>query len=131
MSILFTILSLVFSQFIRLTVGVILPTYRSLQALKFCNAADDQVWLSYWIVLGFTESFLVPLMTIIPYTNVLFTALYLWLQLPQTEGAKRIQVIVLDYLDKHEGDIRQQLEKWDTTLKDAIGVLVPVAKKSS
>ncbi|KAK0523789.1 ER membrane protein DP1/Yop1 [Tilletia horrida] len=72
-------------------VGFLLPAYYSMQALEQRSGAYEKQWLTYWSVFGlFTvlEQFSDFILSFFPfyYTAKLLTLL--WLQLPQTQGAK-------------------------------------------
>jgi receptor expression-enhancing protein 5/6 len=74
------------------TVGTAYPSYASYKALENKDPLnkDDAKWLTYWTVhgvLSMVESFTDQLKWFPYYYHAKF-ALILWLQLPQTQGAK-------------------------------------------
>jgi len=73
-------------------VGWALPAYLSYRAIESPGAEDDVQWLTYWTVFGFftfLESMaLRVVLYYVPYYFPIKTAFVLWLQLPNTRGAR-------------------------------------------
>ena len=74
-------------------VGFIYPAFCSLKALETPTIRDDEQWLTYWVVFGFSnvaEYFRETLMSVIPFYDVVKLAFLLWLYLPFTNGAEQV-----------------------------------------
>ncbi|KAF8594167.1 hypothetical protein BDV93DRAFT_549299 [Ceratobasidium sp. AG-I] len=75
-------------------IGWALPAYLSLKAIESPQTDDDVQWLTYWTVFGFfnfLESLALRLVLhYFPYYFIFKTAFILWLQLPNTRGARTI-----------------------------------------
>eukprot|EP00695_Tsukubamonas_globosa_P003442 TRINITY_DN636_c0_g1_i1.p1 TRINITY_DN636_c0_g1~~TRINITY_DN636_c0_g1_i1.p1 ORF type:complete len:160 (+),score=44.42 TRINITY_DN636_c0_g1_i1:49-480(+) len=90
-------------------VSLIYPAYRSFKALKSPGKEDDRDLLIYWILIGFfsfIEFFLDVFISWLPLYYPLKLLFIIWLQLPQTQGAKKLyNGFIEPYLNKHEGNI--------------------------
>jgi len=80
-------------------VGWALPAYLSFKALETTGSDDDVQWLTYWVTFGtftFVESFaLTMVLHYFPFYFVFKTAFVVWLQLPQTQGARTLYHAVI------------------------------------
>ncbi|KAL6753584.1 TB2/DP1, HVA22 family-domain-containing protein [Haematococcus lacustris] len=77
------------------TVGVILPAYQSFKAIEDKkDRKKDEQWLTYWVIYAAMSMVEGPiteqLLSKVPYYYHLKLALLLWLQMPQTEGARAL-----------------------------------------
>ena len=93
-----------------LTLSVLYPAIKSIQALETKNNEDDdKVWLTYWCVFGcfsLLDEFLGFILNFIPFYFYIKVGFFLWLMLPQTTGASTIYLKVLKpYLQKHKKEI--------------------------
>mmetsp|Transcript_9042 Transcript_9042/g.9924 ORF Transcript_9042/g.9924 Transcript_9042/m.9924 type:complete len:341 (+) Transcript_9042:83-1105(+) len=75
-------------------VGTVYPIYESLRAVCTIEETDDTTWLSYWIaqgIISFSTEWVDGLGNSVSLTwNVFEFFFYLWLILPQTDGAALI-----------------------------------------
>jgi len=80
-------------------VGWALPAYLSFKAIESPGAEDDIQWLTYWVVFGFfnfLESIALRMVLYyLPFFYAFKTLFILWLQLPQTRGARTFYLSVL------------------------------------
>jgi receptor expression-enhancing protein 5/6 len=71
-----------------LTISVLYPAFKSVQALETKDTDDDdKIWLTYWCVFGgFTllDEFLGFILNMIPFYFYIKVGFFLWLMLPQT-----------------------------------------------
>lgn len=93
-----------------LTISVVYPAFKSVQALETKDTDDDdKIWLTYWCVFGgFTllDEFFGFLLNFIPFYAYIKVGFFLWLMLPQTTGANTIYKSVLKpFLLKHKKEI--------------------------
>ncbi|OMO84303.1 TB2/DP1/HVA22-related protein [Corchorus olitorius] len=75
------------------SVGVVIPVYSTFRAIERHDENERQKWLTYWAAYGsFTlvEVFSDKLLFWFPYYYHFKFAFLVWLQLPSTEGAKKI-----------------------------------------
>ncbi|XP_021301201.1 scarecrow-like protein 15 [Herrania umbratica] len=75
------------------SVGIVLPVYSTFRAIERNDENEQQKWLTYWAAYGsFTivEVFSDKLLSWFPYYYHFKFVFLVWLQLPSTEGAKRI-----------------------------------------
>lgn len=80
------------------TITVLYPAVLSIRAIQSQGDDDDKVWLTYWMVFGVfnvLETFLGFVFWFIPYWEWLRLGLFVWLLLPQFNGAKYIYDKVL------------------------------------
>lgn len=95
------------------TITVLYPAVHSIRAIESDDGGDDdKVWLTYWMVFGcfnVLETFFGFIFYFIPYWDWIRLAMFVWLLLPNFNGAKTI----------YEGFVRQliaknknQIEKW-------------------
>lgn len=72
-------------------VTVLYPAVHSIRAIESPDEEDDKIWLTYWMVFGlFTvaETFLGFVFYFIPYWDWIRLAIFIWLLLPNFNGAK-------------------------------------------
>lgn len=75
------------------TVTVLYPAVHSIRAIESPDEEDDKVWLTYWMVFGlFTtlETFFGFIFYFIPYWDWVRLAFFIWLLLPNFNGAKQL-----------------------------------------
>jgi len=101
--------------------GIMYPAYRSFKALERPGAEDDAMWLTYWIVFAcFTlfETIADKFIFWIPFYYELKFAFVMYLQLPQTQGAKKLyDDHIKPYLEQQEGVIDEHLSRVTTNAK--------------
>mmetsp|Transcript_13425 Transcript_13425/g.16584 ORF Transcript_13425/g.16584 Transcript_13425/m.16584 type:complete len:179 (+) Transcript_13425:205-741(+) len=71
-------------------VAFVYPAYRSIIAINTANKDDDTLWLSYWVFYGLFvtfESVLDMILFWIPFYEIIKMGIYLYLYLPETNGA--------------------------------------------
>jgi len=89
------------------------PAVHSIRALETDDGGiDDKVWLTYWMVFGVfnvAETFFGFIFYFIPYWDWLRLALFVWLLLPNFNGAKIIYEGFISTLIKNNKHI---IEKW-------------------
>jgi receptor expression-enhancing protein 5/6 len=75
-------------------ITVLYPAVHSIRAIESNDGGDDdKVWLTYWMVFGVfnvAETFLGFIFYFIPYWDWIRLALFIWLLLPNFNGAKTI-----------------------------------------
>ena len=72
-------------------VTVLYPAVHSIRAIESPAKDDDKVWLTYWMVFGIfnvAETFFGFVFYFIPYWDWLRLGLFIWLLLPNFNGAK-------------------------------------------
>jgi len=70
---------------------VLYPAVHSIRAVESPDEEDDKVWLTYWMVFGLfntAETFFGFIFYFIPYWDWLRLALFVWLLMPNFNGAK-------------------------------------------
>lgn len=86
--------STLFSPLAVIVVGTVYPVYESIRAVCTIDEADDTTWLSYWIAQGivsFSTEWIDGLGNQVSTSwNMFEFFFYLWLILPQTDGAALI-----------------------------------------
>eukprot|EP00762_Andalucia_godoyi_P008035 ANDGO_03436.mRNA.1 Protein YOP1 len=99
-------LSFLLSRPLTMVLSLVYPAYRSFKALETPDREDDDQWLTYWIILGFfsfVEYFADVVFWIIPFYFEAKFLFVLWLQLPQTQGAKYMYLrYIKPFLSAHE-----------------------------
>ena len=94
------------------TITVLYPALHSIRAIESPDDEDDKIWLTYWMVFGvFTvaETFFGFIFYIIPYWDWVRLGLFVWLLLPNFNGAKVIYDTVLRKLLAENKDL---IQKW-------------------
>ena len=100
-------------------VGFVYPAYASFKAVESKDVKDDYQWLTYWVVFStFTlvEDCFSVLVSWIPFYFVLKVLALVWLYHPQTEGAEKVYVKLLEPMlkpyfaggDKDDSSKKQQ-----------------------
>jgi len=77
----------------------IYPTYASFSALRSNDVSDYKQWLTYWVIFAFftvVESITDALMDWIPFYFLAKVLFLCWCYFPQTRGAERLNVIVIE-----------------------------------
>jgi len=94
------------------TITVLYPAVLSIRAIESSDDSDDKVWLTYWMVFGVfnvLETFFGFIFWFIPYWSWLRLGLFVWLLLPQFNGAKVIyEKGIRPMLSSHKDTI----DKW-------------------
>lgn len=113
-------------------ITVLYPAVHSIRAIESPDEEDDKVWLTYWMVFGlFTvaETFFGFVFYFIPYWDWIRLGLFIWLLLPNFNGAKVIYDSVVRKLMK---DNQATIEKWiSMTSNVASNVQADLKKEAS
>jgi receptor expression-enhancing protein 5/6 len=108
-----------------LSITVLYPAAKSIQALETEKTEDDKEWLTYWIIFGiFTllDDFLGFLLNLIPYYFWFKLLFFVYLFAPQTKGSLTIfYVAVKPLLDQYKDQI-------DGLIRDIKGSAGEIAK---
>lgn len=95
------------------TITVLYPAVHSIRAIESDDGGDDdKVWLTYWMVYGvFTvvETFFGFIFYFVPYWDWVRLGLFIWLLLPNFNGAKTIYEGFIRNLINQNKD---QIKKW-------------------
>lgn len=114
-----------------LTITVLYPAFKSIQALETEHTEDDKEWLTYWIIFGlFTliDDFFGFVLAYIPYFYWIKLAFFIYLLAPQTKGARTIyNGFVKDLLNKN----KQHIEGLINDIKGAAGDVASEAKRTA
>ena len=93
-------------------ITVLYPAVHSIRAIESPDEEDDKVWLTYWMVFGlFTvaETFFGFVFYFIPYWEWIRLGLFVWLLLPNFNGAKVLyDGVIRNLLDQN----KELIEKW-------------------
>ena len=104
----------IFGQLITNLIGFAYPAYASFKAIHSSDKEDDKQWLTYWTVFaGFNilETFVDLILYWFPFFYLFKSVFFLWLYLPQTQGAKMVFNQVIDpYLLKNEKKIDTKVD---------------------
>lgn len=96
------------------------PAVHSIRAIESSDGGDDdKVWLTYWMVFGiFTvaETFFGFIFYFIPYWDWIRLAVFVWLLLPNFNGAKTLYDGVIRNLLNQNKDL---IKKWIEMSKSA------------
>ncbi|KAL1815457.1 hypothetical protein ACET3Z_018031 [Daucus carota] len=91
------------------SVGIVVPVYSSVKAIETGNQQDQKKWLLYWAVYGsfsIAEIYSDKLLSWFPSYYYVKLAFLIWLQLPDTQGAKILYKNHLQpFLKRHEAKI--------------------------
>lgn len=100
------------------TITVLYPTVHSIRAIQSPEDDDDKIWLTYWMVFGIfnvLETFFSFVFYFIPYWDWLRLMLFIWLLLPNFNGAKVLyEGVIRSQLDKHKDFIKKWIEMTST-----------------
>lgn len=117
------------------TVTVLYPAVHSIRAIESETDEDDKVWLTYWMVFGVfnvLETFFGFIFYFIPYWDWIRLALFVWLLLPNFNGAKVIYDQVLQPLLKQNKDLIQEwIAKTSTAATDLQQAAKDEARKAA
>lgn len=119
------------STILTLTITVLYPGFKSIQALETHCVEDDKEWLTYWIIFGLfslTDGLFGFVLNFIPYFYWIKLLFFIYLLAPQTQGAKVLyNGVVKDLLHKN----KHHIEGLISELKGAAGEVANEAKKSA
>uniref|UniRef100_A0A9I9CSU4 HVA22-like protein n=1 Tax=Cucumis melo TaxID=3656 RepID=A0A9I9CSU4_CUCME len=91
------------------SVGIVLPVYSTFKAIEKKDQNEQQKWLLYWAAYGsfsLVEAFSDKLLSWFPVYYHLKFAFLVWLQLPATDGAKKLYTSHLrPFLLKHQARV--------------------------
>ncbi|ORY72207.1 TB2/DP1, HVA22 family-domain-containing protein [Leucosporidium creatinivorum] len=97
------------SRLVSTTAGSLYPAYASYKAIKSNDLQKLEVWLMYWVVMGFVmcaESTVEWMFAWFPFYYECKTIVILWLTLPQIQGSTYLYVAhVHPFLSSHEEEI--------------------------
>ena len=106
---------------------VLYPALHSIRAIESEDEDDDKVWLTYWMVFGVfnvIETFFGFIFWFIPYWGWIRPGFFVWLLLPNFNGAKVIYDSVLRPLcDQNKDKIEYYTKMFTTQISDAQGSL--------
>jgi len=98
------------STILTLTITVLYPAFKSIQALETDKTTDDKEWLTYWIIFGICsllDDFCGCLLAMIPYYYWVKLAFFVYLLAPQTRGAQFLyDNVIKGLLQKYKGNIQ-------------------------
>lgn len=102
-------------QILVLSLTVLYPGLHSIRAIESEGKDDDKVWLTYWMVFGLytvVDTFFGFLFYFVPYWDWIKMGLFIWLLLPQFNGAQIIYESVLrKLLTEHKDLIRDLIKR--------------------
>merc|ERR1719230_2235677 len=91
------------------------PMLMSIKTIESDDNEETNMWLCFWTVFGIfqtAELFLGFIFYFIPYYSIVRIIFFLYLMLPQTQGAKTLYTTVFKpALTKHQDDIKKFIEK--------------------
>ena len=100
---------------IGITMTVLYPALHSVRAIESPDEDDDKRWLSYWMIFGLLnvlETFFGFIFWIIPYWTWIRLGLFVWLLLPNFDGALWIYTNVFKpVLNAHKDLIQEWISK--------------------
>jgi len=100
-------------------ITVLYPAVHSIRAIESPEKDDDKVWLTYWMVFGLfcvAETFFGFVFYFIPYWDWLRLGLFIWLLLPNFNGAKVLYDGVIRNLLSQNKDL---IQKWISMTSNA------------
>lgn len=111
--------------------GVVYPVYATFKALRTQDLPASERWLTYWAIYGvfsLLERVADKALKWLPYYSHLKFGFLLWLQLPQTQGAKYIYQKVLEpHLRRYERKVDICLQRSSEFMASAYSMYkVPV-----
>lgn len=119
------------SAILTLSITVIYPSIKSIQALETSGTQDDKEWLTYWIIFGLLsliDDCFGCILEYIPYFFWLKLAFFLYLLAPQTRGALTLyNGVVRDLLEKN----RSKIEGLINDVKGSVKEVSSEAKKAA
>ncbi|KAM3146608.1 hypothetical protein pb186bvf_001138 [Paramecium bursaria] len=94
-------------KFLSTFIGVLYPSYKSIQALSSSEKDDDKQWLTYWVVFStitVVDSSFGFVLEFIPFYHLIRLALFVSLFHPKLQGAQVIydKFIAPNYVKYHE-----------------------------
>lgn len=91
------------------------PMFMSIKCIEADDNEETNMWLCFWTVFGIfqtAELFLGFIFYFIPYYSIVRIFFFLYLMLPQTQGAKTLyNTVFKPALTKHQDDIKKFIEK--------------------
>merc|ERR1712051_345396 len=96
-----------------ISIAVLYPAVHSIRAIETQDEGDDDKhWLTYWMVYGLlnvSETFFGFVFYFIPYWDWIRLAFFVWLLLPNFNGAKVLyESVIKSFLDSN----RDLIQKW-------------------
>jgi len=105
-----------------LTITVLYPAFKSIQALETESATDDKEWLTYWIIFGLfnlIDDVFGCILSFIPYWYWVKLGFFIYLLAPQTRGAQFLyNAFVKDLLEKNKAKIEGLINDVQGSVKD-------------
>ncbi len=119
------------SAILTLSITVIYPSIKSIQALESHGTQDDKEWLTYWIIFGLfslVDDCCGCILNFIPYFFWIKLAFFIYLLAPQTRGALSLyNSVVRDLLEKN----RSKIEGLINDVKGSVKEVSSEAKKAA
>ena len=116
---------------IGVTMTVLYPALHSVRAIESPDEDDDKRWLSYWMIFGLLnvlETFFGFIFWIIPYWTWLRLGLFVWLLLPNFDGALTIYKSVFKPVLGANKDI---IQEWISKVQNVASDAANEAKKQA
>ena len=116
---------------IGITMTVLWPALHSVRAIESPDEDDDKRWLSYWMIFGLLnvlETFFGFIFWIIPYWTWLRLGLFVWLLLPNFDGALTIYKSVFKPVLGANKDI---IQEWISKVQNVASDAANEAKKQA
>ena len=113
------------------TACVLYPALHSIRAIESEDEEDDKVWLTYWMIFGIfnvLETFVGFILWYIPYWGYIRVFGFIWLLLPNFNGAKTLYETVFRPLLLKNKDL---IEKYSSKLTADIGNVQKMASDAS
>jgi len=103
---------------------VIYPALKSINAVQSKADSDDKVWLTYWMLYGLfnvLDTFLGWFFSFIPYWTWLRLGFFLFLILPQFNGAHYVYTNFLQkFLKEHADQVKNWTDRFQQASDDAL-----------
>ena len=116
-------------------VTVIYPALNSIRAIEKGEKEDEKTWLTYWMVYGgmtFLDTFFGFILRLVPHWDVINLVFFVWLMLPQFQGARWLYTTFLgDALRQHKDYLDNLLKKFKLVANDAAGQGFNMAKQTA
>lgn len=91
------------------------PMLQSIKTIESDDHEETNMWLCFWTVFGLfqtAEMFIGFILYFIPYYSIVRILFFMYLMMPQTQGARTLYTTVFrPALKKHQGAIKEFIEK--------------------
>lgn len=123
------------SSILTLSITVIYPSIKSIQALESHGTQDDKEWLTYWIIFGLfslIDDCCGCILNFIPYFYWIKLGFFIYLLAPQTRGALFLyNAFVKDFLVKNRSKIEGLINDVKGSVKDISSEAKKAAKDAA